>query len=158
MQPALPDENGQSSWVPERNESGRSSWILEGSLAGYFRPGFPWIFCRIWPPLDPPRLPGPAPHINLHGKSNPQTNSKAKRRRTTNPARLPSGTQSRGLSGLTVAENRAKTVVLFLPWSFCSQTYRLLAEDGCLKAVSRDGPLVTKLSWDRPAGLGLRAS
>jgi len=44
-------------------------------------------------PRDPPSSPGLAPHINLHEKSAPQTNSKANWRRTTNPARLPSGTQ-----------------------------------------------------------------
>ena len=53
--------------------------------AGDFRPGFPWIFGRSRPPGSP-RSPGPAPHINFHEKSAPQTKSKAKWRRTKNPA------------------------------------------------------------------------
>ena len=44
-------------------------------------------------PRNPPRSPGPAPHINFHEKSAPQTKSKAKWRRTKHPARLPSSIQ-----------------------------------------------------------------
>ena len=39
-------------------------------------------------PRDPPRSPGPGPHINSHEKSAPQTNSKAVSRHPKNPARL----------------------------------------------------------------------
>ena len=38
--------------------------------------GFWPIYGRTWP-RDPPRSTGPAPHINLHKKSAPETNSKA---------------------------------------------------------------------------------
>ena len=41
-------------------------WVPEGSLAGDSRPGFPGISGRSRPP-GLPRLPGHAPHINLHG-------------------------------------------------------------------------------------------
>ena len=46
-------------------------------------------------PRDPPRSPGPAPHINFDERSAPQTNSKAVSRHPANPARPPSGTQFR---------------------------------------------------------------
>ena len=51
-------------------------WVPEGSLAGNFRVGFPWIFGQTWP-QDPSRSPGLALQLNLHEKSAPQTNSKA---------------------------------------------------------------------------------
>ena len=44
-------------------------------------------------PRDPPRSPGPAPHVKMHEKSAPENNSKAISRHPTNPARLPSSTQ-----------------------------------------------------------------
>ena len=65
----------------------RGIWIPEGSLVGDCRPGFPGNFYRNRPP-GPPRSPGPAPRINLHEKSDPHENSRAKLRRTKNPARL----------------------------------------------------------------------
>ena len=44
-------------------------------------------------PGTPPRSPGPAPHINFHEKSAPETNSNAISRHPKSPARLLSGTQ-----------------------------------------------------------------
>ena len=55
-------------------------------LAGYLKAVWPKIFSQVFPgflsevdPRDAPRSPGPAPHINFHEKSAPQTNFKAKR-------------------------------------------------------------------------------
>jgi len=76
------------------------SWVPEGSLAGL---GFPAVI----DPRDPLRSPGPAPHINLHEKSAPQTNSKAKRRRRKNPAGLLSGTQLKGPEVAGLSPTRA---------------------------------------------------
>ena len=66
-------------------------------LTGYLRavwleifgPVFPCIFGR-----DPPRSPGPAPHINFYKRSAPQANAKAVSRHPKNLARLPSGAQT----------------------------------------------------------------
>jgi len=49
--------NGQ--WSAPKN------WVPEDSLAGDFRPGLPGISAKS-DPRDPPRSPGPAPHINSH--------------------------------------------------------------------------------------------
>ncbi len=51
-------------------------WVPEGSLAGDFRPGFPWIAGRVRPPV-PPSSSGPTPHINFHEKSAPKANYEA---------------------------------------------------------------------------------
>ena len=54
------------------------------ALSGYLKAVWPDIFGPFFngfsaeaDPRDPPRSPGPAPHINLHKKSAPQANSKA---------------------------------------------------------------------------------
>ena len=71
--------------------------------AGHLKVVWPEIFGPVFPgfpaetdPRDPPRSPGPAPHVKRHEKSAPQTNFKAKWRRLKNSARLPSGIQRGG--------------------------------------------------------------
>ena len=54
-----------------------SFWVPECSLAGNFPPRFSKGSRPKSTPRDPPRSPGPAPHINLHEKPAPQTNSNA---------------------------------------------------------------------------------
>jgi len=98
--PSLPSRRGEAhTTLSTRRVHGSLNWVPEGNLAKNFRAGFPG-FSAENRPRDPPRSPGPAPHINLHQKSAPQTNSKAVSWRTKNPARLPSGTQlKRGVRG-----------------------------------------------------------
>ena len=72
-------------------------WVPEGSLAKNFRAGCPRFYAEPRP-RDTPRSPGLARNINLHQRSAPETNSKAKWSRTEDPARLPSGTQCLNIS------------------------------------------------------------
>ena len=64
-----------------------------------FGPVFSGLSTEI-DPRDPPRSPGPAPHINSNEKSAPQTKSRAKWWREKSPARPPSGTQDTVVGGL----------------------------------------------------------
>jgi len=54
------------------------------SIFGLVFQGFP----AETDPRGTPRPPGPAPHINFHENSAPQTNSQAMSRHPKNPARL----------------------------------------------------------------------
>jgi len=101
------------------------------SITGYLKAVWLEMFGPVFPgypaetdPRDPPRPPGPAPHINFHKKPAPQTNSKAKWRRTKNSARLPSGTQTSQGEGYRAAllepeemRNRRDTIIFPLPGS-----------------------------------------
>ena len=53
------------------------SGYLKAVWLEIFGPVFPGLFAEAIP-RDPPRPPGPAPRINLHEKSAPETTSKAK--------------------------------------------------------------------------------
>ena len=63
----------------------RQRWVtgyLKAVWLETFGPVFTWFLVET-DPRDPPRSPGPVPHISVHEKSAPQTNSTAKWRRTT---------------------------------------------------------------------------
>jgi len=66
---------------PYLNGSGRDYFIFSGCLQAVwlevFGPVFPACSAEA-NARDPPRWPGPAPHINFHEKSAPQTNANAK--------------------------------------------------------------------------------
>jgi len=50
---------------------GGKVWVLEGSLARDSRPDFLFGFSADTDPRDPPRSPGPSPHINFVRKISP---------------------------------------------------------------------------------------
>jgi len=90
-------------WMPSREHQLKFGLPQGATLDGALQTGYlKAVWLEIFGPVflgfsaevdtrDPPRSPGPAPHINFHEKSAPQT--KAKWRRTKNPARLASDTQ-----------------------------------------------------------------
>ena len=65
----------------------RQRGCLKAVWLEIFGPAFPGCSAEV-EPRDPPRSPGPAPHINLHEVSAQQANSKAISRHPKNPASL----------------------------------------------------------------------
>ena len=97
-------------FIAKRAQTLQGSWACAflWSLikTGYLKAVWLEIFGPLLPeipadidPRDPLRSPGPAPHINFHEQSAPQTNSNAMSRHARNPARLPSGIQARASGG-----------------------------------------------------------
>ena len=101
--PAVVLRRGQlGNFKGHKRPMGNTCWVPEGSLAGNFRARFS---PDCWPkshPGIPARSPGPAPHVNLHEKSAPQTKSKAKWSRTKTSRQTAFGSPEIYGSGLCV--------------------------------------------------------
>jgi len=91
---------GPTAMTRDKRGAKEGPTCLREARPGYLNAIWPEIFGLVFPgfsaeagPRDPPRSPGPAPHINFQEKSAPQTHSNAILWHPKNPARLPSSTQ-----------------------------------------------------------------